>query len=369
MPISVITTNMPQSQKNKKNIAICHVQVPFIRGGAEVLVDQLKKEITDLGHNVDVIQMPFKWYPPERIIENAMMWRMADIDVSEALGKPIDMVICTKFPAYLVKHPHKVLWLFHQYRQAYDLHESRFAEFNTPEREKIRKLIIEMDNKFIPEAKKIFTISKNVTKRLKKYNQIESEVIYPGVKNPGKYFCKTAKDYVLFVSRLSAIKRPEILIKSIKHVKNKSLKFIFVGKDEAKYLEQLERIAKEEGVRDRIIFKTSYIPEEELLTLYAEALCIVFPPYDEDYGYITLEAFLSKKPIITVDNAGGPLEFVENGKNGFITADDDFKKIAHHIDYLNDNREEAEKMGEAGYSIVKNITWENALKKLIAELP
>lgn len=356
-----------QKSNTPKNIAICHVQVPFIRGGAEVLVDELTKNLKDRGHNVDVIRIPFQWNPQEKIIENAMIWRMLDIDVSNILGRPIDMVICTKFPAYLVNHPNKVLWLFHQYREAYELCETHYNSFNTEDGKRIKSVIRDLDNRFIPEADKVFTISKNVSNRLKKYNKIDSTPIYPGLKNAEDYYCGKFDDYVLFVSRMTAIKRPEILIKSIKYVKDKSLKFIFVGKDECGYLNVLMDMVKEEGVEDRVIFKSNYIPEKELLALYANALSVVFTPYDEDYGYITLEAFSSSKPVITTTDSGGPLEFVKHGKNGFVLKPKDFKGIAKHIDIFAKDREKAKKMGLKGCETVKDITWDNAISKLLNE--
>ena len=47
---------------------------------------------------------------------------------------------------------------------------------------------------------------------------------------------------------------------------------------------------------------------------------MLYPPYDEDFGYVTLEAFLSRKPVITATDSGGPNEFVVDGVNGFVRA-------------------------------------------------
>lgn len=354
---------MPSSPKNK-TIAICHPQVPFIHGGAEVLVDQLTQALKRHGHSVDVITIPFKWYPNEEIIKNALVWRMLDIDVSETIGRPIDLVICTKFPAYLVKHPNKILWLCHQYRQAYDLYNTHFNEFVTKESQMIRDLIIELDNRFIREAKRVFTISQNVSNRLLKYNNIQSMPVYPGLKHHGSYNCKEYQDYVLFVSRITTIKRPDILLKSIKYVKNKKIKFVFVGKDEANYLHEFHKIVRDEGIRDRIELKTNYVSDEELFSLYANTLCVFFAPFDEDYGFVTLESFASKKPVITTTDAGGVLEFVQHGKNGFIIKPNDFQGIASYIDELSTDHQKAKAMGEYGHKLIKNITWDNVVKQL-----
>ena len=56
-----------------------------------------------------------------------LAWRL--LDLSEVDGQRIDLVIATRFPSYLVKHPNKVVWLVHQLRQAYDLHGTRYSDF------------------------------------------------------------------------------------------------------------------------------------------------------------------------------------------------------------------------------------------------
>lgn len=368
MALHLLTTlNMQLSPKNKLHIAICHVQVPFIHGGAEVLVNELILKLKDKGHTVELIQIPFQWQPHHEIIKNAAVWRMIDIDTEKYTGRKIDLVICTKFPAYLVKHPNKVVWLFHQFRDAYDLNNSNYSLANGSEGVAVKNLIREMDNRFIPEARKIYTISKNVSNRLSKFNKINSEVIYPGLKNEEKYHCNEYGSFVLCVSRINKIKRPEILLKSIKHVKNKDIKYIFVGKDEGGYLDELKRQAHNDNVEERIEFKADFISDEELRSLYANALTCVFCPYDEDYGYVTLESFFSKKPVITTSDSGGPLEFVEHKKNGYVLAPNDYTEIAASIDALADNRALAQKMGEAGYEKVKDITWDNAINMILNE--
>ena len=102
-----------------ERICLCAVQVPFARGGAEFLVDALRAALEEHGHRVDVVNLPFQWYPPRQVLTHALPWRL--MDLKESQGAPIDRVICTKFPSYLMPHPNKMVWLFHQFRQAYDL--------------------------------------------------------------------------------------------------------------------------------------------------------------------------------------------------------------------------------------------------------
>src|SRR5215475_2455643 len=107
-------------------ILIATAQVPFVRGGAEILAEGLMHALHAQGHAAEIVAMPFKWYPPERILEQVLACRL--LDVSESGGDPIDRVIGLKFPAYLIPHPHKVLWLLHQFRTAYELWDNPFGD-------------------------------------------------------------------------------------------------------------------------------------------------------------------------------------------------------------------------------------------------
>src|SRR5258707_5569399 len=109
-------------------VVIATAQVPFIRGGAEVLADGLGCALRSQGHEAEIVAIPFKWYPPERILEHMLACRL--LDLSESAGTPVDRVIALKFPSYLVTHSCKVLWLLHQHRQAYDLWEHAMADLH-----------------------------------------------------------------------------------------------------------------------------------------------------------------------------------------------------------------------------------------------
>src|SRR6267378_597548 len=104
-------------------IAVCAPQVPFERGGAEIFADDLVGELRGRGHEADLVTIPYKWYPGERVLSQAFLWRL--LDLSESDGRPIDLAIATKFPSYAVRHPNKVVWLLHQFRQAYDLDRAK----------------------------------------------------------------------------------------------------------------------------------------------------------------------------------------------------------------------------------------------------
>jgi len=343
-----------------KKIAICAVQAPFMRGGAEILVETLYKEMTIRGFNVDLINIPFKWYPPSRVVTECILWRM--IDLTEVNGEKIDIVISTKFPSTVVRHTDKRIWLVHQHREVYDLFGSQsYGGFeNTDECRAIRDKIVEIDNKTITEAKRIYTISQTVSNRLKQFNNIDSVPLYPPPAKKGHFNHESYGDYVLYVGRLDAKKRIFMLIDAMRCVKT-GVRCIIAGKGPQKDI--LSKAVTDAGLDGKVRL-TGYISDEEVLKLYANALAVYYAPDNEDYGFVTVEAFLSQKPVITTVGSGGVLEFVRDGENGYISNHDPVE-IADKIDRLFENKKLCETMGQNGCDQVKGISWDTVIEKLI----
>lgn len=325
------------------------------------MCDNLYKELIKRNYEVEYIKIPFKWYPPEEIINNSLIWRL--LDLSESDGVNIDCVIATKFPSYLVKHPNKVVWLLHQHRVAYDLAYTEFDDLLNRGNigEIVRKKIRYMDNKCLDESKKIYTIAQNVTDRLRRYNGIAAETLYHPPPLIDKYYCEDYRNYIFYPSRLDPLKRQDLIIESMRYIKN-DIRLVIAGSGPR--LENYGKLARDLNVEDKIDF-LGYVSEEQLLDLYANTFCVPYVPRDEDLGYVTLESFLSKKPVITCIDSGGPLEFVEDNRNGFVLEPDP-KKIAEKIDFIYENGL-SKKMGENGYNKIKsmNLSWDNVVKKLL----
>jgi len=344
-------------------ILIVSTHVPFISGGAEIHETNLKKALLERGHEVDITKIAFKWYPSEIIPQHILATRL--LDLSESSGEKIDLVIPLKFPAYYVKHPNKVLWILHQHRPAYDLWGTPYQDIpNNETGRRVREIIINSDNQFLPEAKKIYTNSKNVSNRLKKFNNINAQPLYhppDGAENlkQGKF-----DDYLFYPSRLNGLKRQELTIEAMKYTKT-DVKLILAGRPDSKHnLEKLENLIEEYKLGDKISLYPN-ISDEKKIDFYSDCLGSVFVPFDEDYGYVTLESFYSKKPVITTSDSGGPLEFVEDNKNGFIVSPEP-KEIASSMDRLYSDKKNAQKMGEEGFKKINsmNITWDNVVKEL-----
>lgn len=344
-------------------IAIATVQVPFITGGAEILVNMLKQELIKRGHRAEVVTIPFKWYPSDSLEKSMMMGRM--IDLSEINGEKIDRVIAMKFPAFYLKHDHKVIWLMHQHRQAYDLWETPYGDLhNFDNGEKLRKLIHECDKKYLEESDHIYTIAQNTSNRLLKYCGIQSDVLYHPPLNYEKLHCEEYGDYIFYASRIDQIKRQRLLVEAMQYVKT-DVKAVIAGGGSEEEIAYLKELIKKHSLSNKVKL-AGFISEEEKINYYANCLGVYFGAYDEDYGYITLESFFAKKPIIVHKDSGGPLEFVTDEINGFVI-DDDPRMIAEKMDQWYLDKKLAQEQGENGYQSLldKNINWDYVIDALL----
>lgn len=344
-------------------IGILTVQVPFIRGGAEIHAESLRDELRKRGHEADIITVPFKWYPPETIIDTIMVARM--IDVKEVNGEPIDRVIALKFPAYYISHGNKVIWLLHQHRQAYELWDTEHGDLHKMKNgEEVRRIIRECDNKFIPQAKKIFTNSRTVADRLKKFNNIEAVPLYHPPKNCERFKFGKSDDFIFYPSRIDPIKRQSLLVQALKYCRT-PVRVVLAGMGNKQTINEIYSIAKRDDTMSRLEMK-GFISEDEKIDLYSRSLGVYFGPYQEDYGYITLESFFSGKSVITHPDSGGPLEFVDEN-TGFVVNPDP-KSIAQVMDRLYEDRNLAQKLGENGFELMKklNINWDFVVEQLLS---
>ena len=193
-------------------ITIVNVQAPFVRGGAEYLAESLAQKLGERGHQVANVRIPFKWYPPQTLLEHVVAYRMLRIQS----GNP-DLVIALKFPAYILPFPHKKVWLLHQFRQAYELWGTPHQGFpNTPEGRRIRDMIIQADNVYLREAKELYTNSRLVARRLQRYNGIAAHgVLYPPLLRPEIYRFSDLGDYFFYPSRLNEMKRQALAIEAM----------------------------------------------------------------------------------------------------------------------------------------------------------
>lgn len=347
-------------------ILVVTVQVPFARGGAEIHAQSLLTELRAAGHQAEIVAIPYKWYPPERIVDQILACRL--LDLTECTGVPVDRVVGLKFPAYLVRHPNKVLWVLHQHRTAYELwgHPTSGDLHNFPNGREVRDVIRMADRQFIPEARRVFANSRTVSARMKQYCAIDSTPLYHPPRNAERFRCAAAEDFLFFPSRLNLMKRQALVVEALAKTRL-PVRVRFAGTPDTRNIfDELRESAARLNVSARIEW-LGQVTDDEMLDLYARCRAVVYCPLDEDYGYVTLEGMLSSKPVIVCRDSGGCLEFIDAGRNGMV-CEPTPESIAAAMDEIWDSPDRAARMGleaRATYES-RGIAWPRVIEALTA---
>ena len=346
-------------------ILIATVRVPFVNGGAEIHAEGLRLALQKAGHQAEIIAIPFKWYPPERILDHMLACRM--LDLSETVGVAVDRLIGLKFPAYLIPHPRKVIWLLHQHRQAYDLWDHPLNDLDKyPNGNEVRAAIRHADSELIPQAMRVFANSGNVAARLRTFCGVEATPLYHPPQGAASFYTLPAEDFLYFPSRINPLKRQELVLGALTQTRS-AVRVCFSGSaDEPPFERKIAALVEDKRFAGRLEW-LGPVTEEKKRDLYARSLGVIFPPVDEDYGYITLEAMLAEKPVITCTDSGGPLEFVVHHKTGIVTEPTP-EALAAAMDTLWEDRKQASFWGAAGRQRYNDlhIGWDNVVEKLLA---
>ena len=339
-------------------IAVLRPQVPFTRGGAEIVTDELVAELRDRGHEADLVSVPFKWYPGARVLTQAFLWRL--VDLSEVDGQKVDMVVATKFPSYVVRHGEKRVWLVHQFRQAYELDGTDLGQFGpSAEDRALRRQVQALDRTTLGEATRLFAISGNVAGRLERSTGLVAEVL-PPPPQALPYRTAASLGFVLSASRLDRAKRIDLLLEAAALRSGFDVVIVSDGPDRSR----LEGIARDRGLDGRVRFE-GRVDAERLAELYATCSALYYAPVDEDYGMGPYEAFLSSKPVITTSDAGGPLDVVHDRRTGLVVAPAP-AEIGDAAAWLTAHEEEAGVLGKAGKAVALEVTWDRAIARLLS---
>jgi len=339
-------------------IAVLRPQVPFARGGAEIFTDELVAELRTRGHEADLVSVPFKWYPGARVLTQAFLWRMLDLD--EVDGRRIDMVVATKFPSYVVRHPEKRVWLVHQFRQAYELDGTELGQFGpSPDERALRRRVQELDRRALGEATRLFATSQNVAGRLERSTGLVAEVL-PHPPQALPYRSAAPEGFVLSASRLDRAKRIDLLLEGAALHAGFDVVVVSDGPDR----ERLEGIAHAKGLDGRIRFE-GRVGADRLAELYATCSSVYYAPVDEDFGMGPYEAFLSGKPVITTTDAGGPLDVVHDRRTGLVV-EPTAAAVGQAAAWLDAHADEAAAFGTAGKALADEVTWDRAIARLLA---
>lgn len=373
--------------------------VPFTIGGAENLMWGLCEAINQITqHQAELIKLPSRESDFWSLVHSYYDFYRLNLD-------EFDFVIATKYPSWMIRHSNCICYMVHTLRGLYDTYHcfglskeveganpyiNKVLEFMEERRQMddledffhllfsleeqrsipdsylkfpgplIRKIIHYLDHTALSQEgmKQIYAISKTVKYRKEYYPpECRIDVVYPPTVL--KRRSRGGQRHIFVASRLDGAKRIDMLIRAMKYVKS-DIPLYIAGTGPKQ--EEWEALAK----KDQRIHFLGFVDKDTLEKYYADSLVIPYFPLDEDYGLITIEAMLHQKPVLTAVDAGGPTEFVEEGETGFITKFEE-KAIAEKIDFLAEHPLEAERMGKNAYEKVKEITWKNAVEKLLKE--
>ena len=343
----------------RSSVLVAAVRTPFLTGGAERHVERLTAELCARGVDAELLTMPLFDRTHADLVKSALAWRLGDF--TRFAGRDVDALITTRFPTFVARHPRKVAWVIHQHRPVYDQFATPYSDFETHEEDlEIRRMIRRMDARGLSESRRVFANSKNVADRLARYSGIASEPLYHPPPLAGRYRDDGPGDYALWVGRLEAWKRPGLAVGALAGAPEAKLKIVGEGPER----DALAQYAKSIGVAPRCALVGSP-SEAEVLSLFAGARLVIVTAADEDYGYVPLEAFLSGKAVLTVRDAGGPLEFVHDGRTGIVT-DPEPEALGAALRTMWPRTAELAAMARAGRSTVEKISWDGVIGKLLA---
>ncbi len=342
-------------------VLVASTVMPFIEGGGTFIVDWLEAALRERGHDVEVLKLPFRLTTPGM---PARMVGMRLFDVSDC-G---DRLIAIRYPAHLLRHHSKVAWFIHHHRPVYDLWGTQHQDVRAdPEGETYRAMFRSADNVALRETRHLYTNSAIVRDRLRRFNGLHGEVLYPPVWQPERFRTDEYGDFVFYPSRITGHKRQWLAVEAMAHVTT-PVKLVLAGQyDDNAYGRVVTNLIAELGVESRVRLLDDWITEDEKIDLLATCLGVVYIPLDEDsYGFPSLEAHHSRKAVVTTSDGGGTLELVTDGVNGLVSKPDPVA-LAACFDQLWEDRALAQRLGETGEQRVTElrIDWDTTVDRLL----
>jgi glycosyltransferase involved in cell wall biosynthesis len=342
-------------------IAVVTSSPPMAEGGHMVIARELTHALRESGHDADILVTPQNRFGRQASAYLAT-W-LTDVTTSE--GRPIDQVISLRWPSYAVRHPRHVCWLNHTMREYYDLWD-RFSAPLSPQgrlKEQVRrKFIHAADRYLLSHLSKLYVQSRTVQQRMAAWPSVRSTILYPPAPRRA-YRCDNYGPTFLFVSRLTRLKRADLLVRALGIPTAGAARLVIAGEGEER--PALEALASDLGVANRITF-AGRLTDGQLLDQLATCRAVCFPPFQEDYGFLTVEAFASRKAVITCRDSGGPAELVRDGVNGLV-AEPTPDAIARAMRLLLDDASLAERLGAAAFETGATLTWPETVRQLVVQ--
>jgi glycosyltransferase involved in cell wall biosynthesis len=337
-------------------LLVANNAAPFVRGGAELLADRLVLELRRAGHEAELLRLP---------LGNTREQILASIVAASLLDAVnVDRVIGLKFPAYLIPHPDVVIWLVHQFRQAYDPPPVGWTQ--DPSTDPLVAAVNAADGAAFGGATRLYAISPMVADRLHRSHGLEAEVLMTPPHSEQEYRTQAAEDFIVALGRISDGKRQLLAVEAMRFARPGYRLVVAGAADNPATIDQIRQEIHEAGVGDRVELIPRFITEEEKLDLIARCIGSVYLPVDEDsYGYVIYEAAMSNKPSITATDSGGTLTLVDHGRTGLVSAPEP-EALASTFDELALHLDRAEAMGRNARSqaLELDLSWDRVIKEL-----
>jgi glycosyltransferase involved in cell wall biosynthesis len=334
----------------------------FVRGGHLTIAEETCAALRRAGHLSEILVTPQNRFG--RQLSAYLATWLTDVGET-ADGHVVDQVISFRFPSYAVRHPRHVCWLNHRMREYYDLWERFVRGLGRRGRlkESVRRFVFHRLDRYLltRNVTRLLAQSRTIQARLRRFGQIGSDLLYPPAPER-PYRTDGYGDYVFAVSRLHPLKRLDLLVEAAAKVRSSSLRFKIAGQGEqdTRLRERIDAL----GLAGRVELLGA-VTDDELLDHYAKCRAVFFAPWNEDYGFVTLEAFRSGKAVLTAPDAGGPAELVRHEETGLLAAPT-AEAMAEQLDRLAADRGLAERLGQAARVQSAEHTWENAVAALTA---
>jgi glycosyltransferase involved in cell wall biosynthesis len=342
-------------------IALCSSSTPFLPGGVRNSVEWLELMLLELGHQVERVCLPHVDVP-DLLFDQMAAYRWIDLDAA-------DRVICFRAPAHFISHPQKIVWLLHHVRTSHDPWGSSDPGFAGDARHAgIRAALRDADTRALAEAEAVYTGSRIVSGRLEAVNGVASTVLYPPLFKPDRFHFGDLGDEIVGICRMEPRGRQHLLVEAMSRTRTPvKLRLLGPAMDPS-YVGELTEQIRKGGLQQRVQLQCGWIGDEARIELLAKCLALAYLPSDADsYGFPSLEASHSCKPVLTATDAHGVLELVEHGRNGLVCAPT-AESLAGAMDRLFLDRTAARRMGQAARERVAalGIGWPAVLGKLLA---
>ena len=342
-------------------VGLISTAVPLVFGGGRFIVDWLHEKLLEHGHMAEVVFIP-STEEVEHILPQMASMRLMKLD------DYFDKVITFRPPAHIVRHPRKVVWFIHHLRMFYDLWQTPYCPIpDNASGRAMRSAVMAADTVALKEAHRVFTNSRIVGERVRHFNKVESEVLYPPILRPEMFQAGEYGNEIVSVCRMEHHKRQHLLIEALACTRTDvRLRLCGLSMDPG-YVPMLRSTARRLGVADRITIEERWVTEEEKADRLRDALASAYVPFDEDsYGYPTIEAAHARRCTVTVADSGGVPEFVIDGVTGFVTEPVP-EALAQAFDTIYADRALARRMGVGARERVAalGIDWNSVVERLL----